>query len=268
MGRCPIARQAQSNAQKTYNAASGIAGTSENNANAIFNQLMPQFESEVSNPTGIGPSGLAAENTAAQQSTGGSTAGAVGGMNQMAARTRNKGGFQIAGDEAARQGTRQNSQLAVENQAQNERLKQQQKQAGLAGEAGLYGQNMQEILGALGQETGANNSEINAGNSGWLQNTMGILNSVGNLAKGVSGFQMPGCWVAAELYGGWDDPRVHIIREWLGGEFSRSWFGRAVVSVYQRLGERMAEKIKHSPKLRFVMQRIFDAALVKALGRK
>lgn len=194
-----MARQAQQNAQNTYGSAAGVLGqggslfnTGVNNTNQLFNQLEPEFQAEVTNPTGIGPSGLAAENTAAQQSTGGAVSGAVGQGNLMAARTRNKGAFAPAADEAAREGMRQNSQIATEITAKNEDLKQKQQQEGLAGLSGLYGQNMSEILGALGaensslgQETGATNAYTNAGQSGWLQNTMGVLNSLGNLGTGV-----------------------------------------------------------------------------------
>lgn len=273
-----MARQAQKNAQSTYNAAQGVQSQGsalENqaltNSNAIFNALMPQYEAEATNPSGYGASGIAAMDTAAQQSTGGSTAGAVGKLNQMAARTRNKGGFQIAGDEAARQGARQNSQEAVQVQSANEQLKQQQKQAGLVGEAGLYGENLSTILGALGaensslgQQTGANNSEVNAGNSGWLQNTMGLLGSLGSLGSGVGAAAKGICWIAAELYGGWNDPRVSIVREWLLGDFSRSILGRVVVALYRRFGERVARMMRRSVWLRSTMRRLFDAALRKA----
>lgn len=193
-----MARQAQQNAQDTYKAAKGVQGqgaslfnTGVSNATQLFNSLEPEFQAEISNPTGYGPSGLAAMNTAAQQSTGGSVAGAVGQGNLTAARTRNAGGFKTALDESAREGMRRNSQLATEITGQNEKLKQEQSSEGLRGLSGLYGQNMSEILGALGaennalgQETGANNSYVNAGNSGWLQNTMGVLNTLGNLGSG------------------------------------------------------------------------------------
>src|SRR5579863_3800897 len=123
-----MARQAQNNAQNTYNAASGVAGTSTGNASTLFSQLEPEFAAEVTNPTGYGASGLAAMNTAAQQSTGGSVAGQVGQGNLMAARTRNAGAFAPSADASARAGMRQNSQLATEITGQNEQLKQQQKQ--------------------------------------------------------------------------------------------------------------------------------------------
>ncbi len=124
-------------------------------------------------------------NTAAQQSTGGATAGAVGQGNLMAARLRNQGGFQVAGDESAREGMRQNSQAAVQNAGENEKLKQIQKQSGLAGEAGLYGENMQQTLGALGAQNNATGQLNEASKNGWLQQMNQTISALGSLGTGV-----------------------------------------------------------------------------------
>jgi hypothetical protein len=72
------------------------------------------------------------------------------------------------------------------------------------------------------------------------------------------------CWVAAELYGGWSNPRVSLIRNWLLGEFSESFTGRALVAVYARFGERIARAMRHNALLRKSMQFIFDKALRRA----
>lgn len=170
-----MARGATNQAKQTFGQASGLFNTSNQNANGIYGPLLKSYQDEATNPQGIGEKGLNAENTASQQSIGGSVAGAVGQNNLMAARTRNKGGYQIANNESMRSGMRQNSQNAVENIAANERLKEQQRQEGLAGQHGLYNTNEQEQLGALGQETGATNAETNAGKSGWLQNMLQII---------------------------------------------------------------------------------------------
>src|SRR5689334_24958224 len=99
-----MARAATNQAKDTFGQAKSLQGTSNANAQGIFGPLLQSYEGEINNPQGIGQVGLNAENTASQQSTGGSTAGAVGQNNLMAARTRNKGGFQIANDESARAG--------------------------------------------------------------------------------------------------------------------------------------------------------------------
>lgn len=175
-----MARAAQNQAKDTFGQAKGVAGQSQSNANSIYGPLLQQYQAEATNPQGIGTTGLNAENTASQQSTGGSVAGSVGQGNLMAARTRNRGSFQVAANDAARAGMARNSQNAVENIASNERLKQVQKQAGLAGQQSLYGQNLQALLAALGAQNQSTNALTEAGKSGWLQNTMGIINTLAN----------------------------------------------------------------------------------------
>jgi hypothetical protein len=55
-----------------------------------------------------------------------------------------------------------------------------------------------------------------------------------------------GCWIAAELWGGWDDERVKLVRLWLWNDFNRSWYGWLLVKAYGRYGERLA-KVIHWP---------------------
>lgn len=91
--------------------------------------------------------------------------------------------------ESAAQGTGANIQDIL---AQNAQLQNQQQQEGAGVLSGIYGENVQGQLGALGQETGAVNAgtgavnadvsgvnaQTNAGKSGWLQNMTGILGTV------------------------------------------------------------------------------------------
>lgn len=173
-----MSRAASNQAKSTFNNASALGAGSAAAANGIFPGLLKSYQDEAINPQGLGPAGITAENTASQQSIGGSTAGAVGQNNLMAARTRNKGGFQIANDESAREGMRQNSTNAVNTLARDAQLKETQRQMGLAGESGLFGENLNAELGALGAENGSTQALTQAGSSGWLQNMLGILNAV------------------------------------------------------------------------------------------
>lgn len=259
-----MSRAAQNQAKDTFGQAKGVAGTSGANASGIFTPLLQQYQSEAINPQGISNTGMTAENTASQQSTGGSTAGAVGQNNLMAARTRNKGGFQIANDESARAGMRQNSQNAVENIARNEQLKQVQKQEGMAGENSLFNSNLQAQLSALGAQNNSTGELNQAGQSGWFQNMLGLGNMAANIGKAASGFPSLGCWIAAELYGGWDDPRTELVRAWLWTKFSKSRIGSAVMALYMRFGERVAAMIRNNGPLRAFFSVLFNQALKKA----
>lgn len=187
-----MARGAQKQAQqgfdqskKTFANTQDVYGGAKSTSNDLYKQLFPMLEREATNPEGYAPQDLAAQRTAAEQSIGGATAGAVGEGGLAAARTRNAGGFQSAGDEAVRSGERELSQRAVETEANNANLKESKRQAGLGGLASLYGTNMQTMLSSLGlgnQSTeagvGATNALTQAGQSGWFQNMLGAINAL------------------------------------------------------------------------------------------
>jgi hypothetical protein len=179
-----MARAAEQQAKGTYGQASAAGSQAGQNANSIFGTLLPQYEKEAAAPEGFAPGEKAEMMTAAAGSTGGSTAGAIGRNNLIAARTRNRGGFQIANDEAAREGGRQLSSdvLGVDNE--DARLKKEESSEGLRGMAGLYGQNENALMESLGAENNSTNNLINAGKSGWLQNTLGVLGALGQGASG------------------------------------------------------------------------------------
>jgi hypothetical protein len=122
----------------------GIANTSNSNANSLYSTLNPMLTTEATNPTAS--PGFNAMNTASQQSLGGSTAGAVGSLNQAAARSRNKGGFQISADNAVRTGGKQLSQNAAS-------IVGDVQQEGQKGLQSLYGQNLNQTIAGL---TGSN----------------------------------------------------------------------------------------------------------------
>src|SRR5690348_6118108 len=128
-----MARGAQKQAAAAVNNENKVSGDLGSKATSLEDTLIPQYESEITNPQGFGNSSLNAMNTAAQQSTGGATAGAVGAMARAAARTRNRGGYQAGADEAVRSGQREGSQRAVEIQGENAKLKEAQREGGLAG---------------------------------------------------------------------------------------------------------------------------------------
>lgn len=73
-----------------------------------------------------------------------------------------------------------------------------------------------------------------------------------------------GCWIAAAIFDGWDDPRTHLVREWLHQEFARSRMGRAIVDAYMRYGERVADWLKRNPRMKRPFRWLFNRALGKA----
>lgn len=145
-----------SNAQSTYGSSMNGAGMTQGNAQSAWNGMAPTLLSQASNPTGMTTQQLANENTANNQSTGGSMATAVGRGNLEAGRTHNAGGFGAAIDEAARTAGRTQAAGALNIQNENAKMAQQKQQGALSELGSLYGTNvngMGEMLKNANQAT-------------------------------------------------------------------------------------------------------------------
>ena len=75
-----------------------------------------------------------------------------------------------------------------------------------------------------------------------------------------------GCWIAAEIYGGWLNPRTVLVRTWLNREFKKKTAGRITMALYLRFGERIAGLIRRHPALKVFFRPLFDMALRKAVS--
>jgi hypothetical protein len=107
--------------------------------------------------------------------------------------------------------------------------------------------------GALGTEQKAGEMPS------WLEQQQQAANSIATAAA-------THCWIAAELWGGWADPRTVLVRRWLDTGFRARWYGPPVLAAYGRWGERVAKEIRTRLRLRSFFQWIFNAALKKAGG--
>lgn len=77
-----------------------------------------------------------------------------------------------------------------------------------------------------------------------------------------------GCWIAAEIFGGWMEPRTVLVREWLHAEVPKTRLGRFIVGLYMRHGERLAARIRTSNPLRAFFTPLFENALANATAWK
>lgn len=163
MGAGGIKQQALAN----NGTAQGISTNATNNANGLYGALAPALGAEAAHPAGYTPTQIAAQNTASQQSAGGSQAGTVGQAGLMAARTRNAGSGAAAIAQGSRNAATQLGNSALKVQTNNADLQQKQQQAGLSGLANLYAQNNGTQVNALNAGTGALNAATQATNAGW-----------------------------------------------------------------------------------------------------
>src|SRR5215472_13250699 len=130
--------------------AQQMSGNLMAGAQNIYGGLTPQLQAEAAHPMGYTPQAKALMNTAAQQSAGGSTAGAIGQGRLYATRTKNAGGAKQAVGEAVRGAGENLSNAAVGTELANANLQDKQRQAGLGGLQSLYGTQLGGAQGALG----------------------------------------------------------------------------------------------------------------------
>lgn len=177
-------RSAQNQANSAVTTAANTGADLGADASGISSSLTPFLTEEMLHPQGIGQAGLSAETAAAEGGAGGAASGLTGIANQRAAVSRNSGGYQAALDDAARQRTKAAADASEGIQAQNQNLEQEQSQEGASELGSMYKTDTSGMLQSQGQEAPDINAETNAGNSGWLQQTMGVLNSLGGAAGG------------------------------------------------------------------------------------
>jgi hypothetical protein len=171
-------RNAVNQAGAAYNSAANTGAGLGASAAGISSNLTPFLTSELTHPQGYSQQDTSAMLAAGEGAAGGANAGLVGEANKMAATSRNAGGFQAALDDAARQRSKGAAATSEGIAASNAGLKQQQQQDAARGLQGMYGTDTSGMLNAMGQEHEDVNSEAQAGQSGWLQNTMNIMKTL------------------------------------------------------------------------------------------
>jgi hypothetical protein len=252
-----VVKDSLANSGTASNMSSGLAS----NAGALYGSLAPTLSAEAAHPSGYTPTQKAAMDTAAQQSAGGSMAGATGQGALLAARTKNAGAAQNAIQQSGRQASQNVSDAAVGTEVANANLQQKQQQAGITGEENLYNTE----LGGSQNALGLSNSALNTANSADANNPYMQLLQSGIAAGGqVGAAALKPCWIAAELYGGWTDPRTILVRHWVTTELPKRTLGRWIVAAYCRWGERSAAHIRTHRLARTVMQYLFGCVLARA----
>jgi hypothetical protein len=188
-------RSIQTSAKGQAASATGTAGGYGTQAGGIASSIIPTLERQAAGQgTGFTPVDLNAMRVAAQQGAGGAASGLTGQANLMAARTRNVGGFGAALDQAARQRMQQLSQSNLDIQAMNAQQKLAQQRAAQQQLAGLYGTDVSAQLKAMGLSDEDLKTALQAGQTGWLENTMGTLGALGQLGSGAGAVGLKAPW--------------------------------------------------------------------------
>ncbi len=154
-------------AQDASKSALGYSGALQGQQSSLYGALAPQLMGDISHPTGFTPNEKAEQNTAAQESAGGSQAGAVGQGALLSQRTRNSGTADAAVGESARNAGRSSMRAALGTELADTALKNQKMAAAKGELGGLYGTSTQGGNQALGQVASNVNANTNAAEQSW-----------------------------------------------------------------------------------------------------
>lgn len=167
--------------------ANGLESLYGSNAAQLNSTLAPALTAEATNPSGYTPTQIGAMTTGAEQTAGGANAGATGGALLRAARTRNVGAAPASIAQTNRQGGQELSQINSGIQTSNANLQQKQRQEGISGLEGLYGENVNAGNEALGLSSGAL-KDAGGLNNFWqqllLQGMQSAPQAIGNIVAG------------------------------------------------------------------------------------
>jgi hypothetical protein len=180
-----MAKGVEQNALANSGTANGLQSQLAGNAGALYGPLSAQLTSQMAHPSGYTPSQMAAQNTAAQQSAGGSQAASVGQGALLSARTRNAGAAQNAIAQGGRQASQNLSNAAVGTQVRNANLQQQNQRAATSGLENLYGTELGGSESALGLSNSAlNTANQSAANNPWMKLLQSGIAAGGQAAQG------------------------------------------------------------------------------------
>jgi hypothetical protein len=131
---------------------------------------------------------------------------------------------------------------------------------------GFQGSNSLQGQQAIFDPSALANSGANAGQTviqapgGFGQQLLGGVAS--SFAHGLGQAAGGGCWVAAELYGGWFAPETCAIRNWIWN----TWWMKPFAWFYLNFGQRWAAAIKKHDSIRRPTKYLFDFFLRQAHG--
>jgi len=144
--------------------------------------LDPMFRREATAEHAYDPTQLNELLTAAGAGTGAAAGAAQTEMERNAAHSGNPSAVTSGLQQLARDRMKANAGASEGIAAQDVMGAQQLRQQGLAGESGLYGENLKGQLAAMGQQAEDINAATNASKTGWLQNAEGVINTGANVA--------------------------------------------------------------------------------------
>jgi hypothetical protein len=278
-GASAAQEQLQQSESDFYNTMTQDYNTTFGENQAIMSTLTTALNPIVAagpNQMGFNSAELNNLNSTALQGTGQTYANASKALKEQQASSGGGNSYLPSGVQSQQQ---QSLATSAANQESNQLLGIQQ--AGYQQGYNMYNSAMGGLAGVAGMESptayssaatgaaGAANTEANAvtqANDAWAQNLSGLASG----AMGGAGAALGGifCWIAAEIFGGWKDPRTVVVRKWLREEFIKHWYGRLFNRWYSAKGRKVAKQIQNNRPLRWFFQKLFERFLEQATKSK
>ena len=244
--------------EQQYSKQSSIYSTLTSELTSIFNKGANQqgySAAELNNLNAQATEGTAENYSSAAKSQneslaaegGGNEAITTGGQTQLKEQTA---------ESSAQEQSKEETSISEANYEQGYK-EWENAESGL--EAVATGENPTSYANAATSASESANSEadtIASEESSWESSAISAATAIGSTALY--------CWIAAELWGGWEDPRTIRVRHWLSTEFRARWYGPFVLAVYARWGELAAKAIREKRWLRWIFNVIFEKALRSA----
>ena len=167
---------------QNWETGNNLSNQYSSQALGINSALAPTLTAESINPQGFNPTTMGQMTTAAEQTAGGSNAGAAGTAGLKAARTRNIGSGQAAAADAGRMASQNLSQTNAGIQSQNAKLKATQQQEGISGLGKLYGEDVTAGNNALGLSNQALDAADKAPQGFWQQYLLNAQKAAASMA--------------------------------------------------------------------------------------
>lgn len=182
-------RQLVNQAENAATTAGGTAAGLGSQAAGEGAALNPFYQREMSAEHAYDPTQINELLTAAGAQTGAEQGAADVGMQRQATVTGNASGQTKGLQELARDRMKGQAGAAEQVAGQDVNATLGLRQAGAAGESGLYGENLKGQLAAMGQQASDINAGTQASQTGWLQQGEGLLNTGANIASKFPGLQ-------------------------------------------------------------------------------
>lgn len=170
--------------QANEKTAQNWANTNNANASQIQGEMLPFYQSEVTNPQGFGQQTLNEMGTSAGQATSGAVGGAIDAAKLNASRRGNTGNISSIIDATTRAGGKMNADSALDVALKNAQLKQAQQQSGIAGMGGLESQDVNASLSSLGLSNTAANDVAQQSQAAFSSIFGPLVGGAAGIAKG------------------------------------------------------------------------------------